>query len=78
MVLREEIVTTEEQHDLDGWASPRPRDEKLRAQKERLQRAAEDDRMAKLYRRHVLKEEPSAELVTIGGGGGEVLAKAHK
>jgi uncharacterized radical SAM superfamily Fe-S cluster-containing enzyme len=79
MVLREEIVTTEEQHDLDRLGIAKTaRDEKLRAQKERLQRAAEDDRMARLYRRHVLKEQPSGELVTIGGDGGEVLVKTHK
>jgi hypothetical protein len=68
MMLRDEIVTTEEQHDLDRLGIAKTaRDEKLRAQKERLQRAAEDERMAKLYRQHVLKEQPEAGLVKIAG-----------
>ena len=34
----------------------------------RLKQQAEDARMAKLYREHVLKEQPGAELVQIGLG----------
>jgi hypothetical protein len=57
LVLREEIVTTEEQHDLDALGiAKNSREEKLRARAERIKREEENARMAKLYRQHVLKE----------------------
>ncbi|MBI4876360.1 MAG: radical SAM protein [Acidobacteria bacterium] len=58
MVLREGIVTLEEQKDLDRLGIAKTaRDEKLRAR--------DDRRMATLYRQHVLKEQPATELVKI-------------
>ena len=60
LVLREEIVTTELQHDLDllGIAKT-AREEKMRARDEKLRQSAEDAQMAKLYRQHILKEPVS-------------------
>ncbi len=57
LVLRDEIVTKETQHDLDllGIAKT-AREEKRRARDEKLRQGAEDARMAKLYRQHILKE----------------------
>ena len=58
MVLRDEIVTLEEQKDLDVLGIAKTaRDEKLRAR---------DQQMARLYRKHVLKEQDEP-LVQIGG-----------
>jgi uncharacterized radical SAM superfamily Fe-S cluster-containing enzyme len=66
MVLREEIVTTEVQHDLDRLGiAKNAREEKIRARDERLRRQQENERMAKLYRQHVLKEQSGPELVQI-------------
>ena len=45
-------------------------EEKLQAQREKLRRDQDNDRMAKLYRKHVLKEdtgEPDAKIVQLGG-----------
>jgi uncharacterized radical SAM superfamily Fe-S cluster-containing enzyme len=67
MVLREEIITKEEQRDLDllGIAK-NAREEKIRARNERLRKQAEEDeRMARLYREVVLKQKRSEQLVTI-------------
>jgi hypothetical protein len=66
MVLREEIVTTEIQHDLDNLGiAKNSGEEKARARDAKLKQSAEDARMAKLYREHVLKEQPGSELVSI-------------
>jgi uncharacterized radical SAM superfamily Fe-S cluster-containing enzyme len=60
LVLRQELVTLEEQHDLDALGIAKTaRDEKTRAR---------DAQMAKLYRKHILKEPDQPELVQIGGG----------
>ena len=60
LVLKEEIVTREEQRDLDQRGiAKNAREEKLRAR---------DQRMAKLYREVVLKEQPAPELVQIEAG----------
>jgi len=68
LVLREEIVTLEEQHDLDRLGIAKTaREEKIRARDARLKEQQENERMMKLYRQHVLKEEPGPELVQIGG-----------
>jgi len=68
MVLRENIITTEEQHDLDRLGiAKNAREEKIRARDARLKDQQENERMAKLYRQHVLKEEPAPPLVQIGG-----------
>ncbi len=66
LVLRDEIVTKEEQHDLDKLGiAKNAREEKLRARDERLRQQQENARMAKLYRQHVLKEPPAPELVQL-------------
>jgi uncharacterized radical SAM superfamily Fe-S cluster-containing enzyme len=64
LVLREEIVTNEVQHDLDRLGiAKNAREEKIRARDARLKKA-EDEKMMKLYRQHVLKEQP-VDLVQI-------------
>jgi hypothetical protein len=66
LVLRDEIVTKEVQHDLDRMGIAKTaREEKLRARAEKQRQAEENARMAKLYRQHVLKEQPGAELVQL-------------
>jgi uncharacterized radical SAM superfamily Fe-S cluster-containing enzyme len=68
LVLRNEIVTTEEQHDLDRLGiAKNAREEKVRARDAKLKQQEENERMAKLYREHVLKEQPGPDLVQIGG-----------
>ncbi len=62
MVLREEIVTKEEQHDLDRLGIAK------NAREEKLRQRDENARMAKLYRKHVLKEPDPPELVKIQMG----------
>ncbi|HUI76899.1 MAG TPA: radical SAM protein [Bryobacteraceae bacterium] len=68
LVLRDEIVTKEVQHDLDRLGIAKTaREEKRRARDAKLQLSADDARMAKLYREHVLKEQAGPDLVQIGG-----------
>jgi uncharacterized radical SAM superfamily Fe-S cluster-containing enzyme len=70
LVLRNEIITTEEQHDLDALGiAKNAREEKLRARAEKIRQQEEDARMAQLYRQHILKEQPGAELVQIASKG---------
>lgn len=69
LLLREEIVTTEKQHDLDELGIAKTaREEKARARDAKLamEKAAENARMMALYKKHVLKE-PETDLVQIGG-----------
>ena len=66
LVLREELVTNEVQHDLDKLGIAKTaREEKKRARDAKQLVTAEDLRMAKLYREQVLKEAPGPELVQI-------------
>jgi hypothetical protein len=66
MLVRADIVTTEEQHDLDAMGiAKNAREEKIRARDAKLKQSAEDARMAKLYRQHILKEQAGPELVSI-------------
>ena len=66
LVLKDEIVTKEEQHDLDQLGiAKNAREEKLQARAERLKQDGEYFRMAKLYREVVLKEQPGPKLVQI-------------
>lgn len=59
LVLKDELVTVEEQHDLDALGiAKNAREEKLRAREENA-------RMARLYLKHVLKEPDPPELVRI-------------
>jgi hypothetical protein len=74
MVLREDILTTEIQHDLDNLGIAKTaREEKIRARDAKIKQDAENARMAKLYREHVLQEKPVAGLVSI-----ETIAPAPK
>jgi uncharacterized radical SAM superfamily Fe-S cluster-containing enzyme len=67
MVLREGIVTTEVQHDLDKLGiAKNSGEEKLRARAAKIKQDEENARMAKLYRQHVLKEQPTPDLVSLG------------
>jgi len=69
LVLRQEIVTNEVQHDLDKLGIAKTaREEKLRARDERLRKMQEEEnaRMMKLYKKHVLKEPEGEGLVQIG------------
>jgi hypothetical protein len=61
MVLREDIVTNEIQHDLDNLGIAKT------AREEKARQRDENARMAKLYRKHVLKEPDAPELVSIQG-----------
>jgi uncharacterized radical SAM superfamily Fe-S cluster-containing enzyme len=66
LVLKDEIVTSEAQHDLEQLGiAKNSREEKLRSRAERLKRDEENARMAKLYREFVLKEKAVPELVQI-------------
>ncbi len=66
-MLREGIVTTEIQHDLDKLGiAKNAGEEKIRARDAKLKQSQEDARMAKLYREHVLKEPAGPELVQLG------------
>jgi uncharacterized radical SAM superfamily Fe-S cluster-containing enzyme len=65
LVLREDDVHHAKQRDLDDLGIAKTaREEKKRARDEKLKQQ-EDERMAKLYRQHVLKEQPNAELVQL-------------
>jgi len=67
LALRPEIITLEEQHDLDALGvAKNSREEKLR-ERERRRQAEENARMARLYRKHVLKEPDPEPLVQIAG-----------
>ena len=71
LVLIEEHVQAKKQDDLDKLGIAKTaRDEKIRARDEKLRQQKENERMAKLYRQHVLKEAPAngPELVKIGLG----------
>jgi uncharacterized radical SAM superfamily Fe-S cluster-containing enzyme len=62
MLLREELITTEIQHDLDELGiAKNSREEKLRAQRDKIKQDQENARMAKLYRQVILKEEPTPD-----------------
>src|SRR5262249_11958597 len=65
LVLRAEDVTRPRQHDLDDKGIAKTaREEKKRARDAKLKHA-EDERMMKLYREHVLGEKPQADLVPL-------------
>jgi len=60
-------LTNEEQHDLDRLGiAKNSREEKIRARAAKIKAQEENDRMMKLYRQHVLKEQPTPELVPPG------------
>ncbi|HUA17157.1 MAG TPA: radical SAM protein [Bryobacteraceae bacterium] len=65
LILRADDVNHAKQHDLDDLGIAKTaREEKKRARDEKLKQE-ENERMAKLYRQHVLKEQPGAELVQL-------------
>jgi uncharacterized radical SAM superfamily Fe-S cluster-containing enzyme len=54
-----EHVSADIQHDLDSQGIAKTaREEKIRQRDENMKKKAEDERMAKLYREHILKEAP--------------------
>src|SRR5258706_5547147 len=68
LVLDQSLVTLEIQHDLDELGiAKNSREEKLKKQRDRIKVQKENERMAKLYRQHVLKEpaSPEAQLVKL-------------
>jgi tetraether lipid synthase len=68
LMLDSSILTLDVQHDLDELGiAKNAREEKLRAQRERLREQQENERMAKLYRQHILKEPstPDTQIVQI-------------
>ncbi|MCS7024791.1 MAG: radical SAM protein [Bryobacteraceae bacterium] len=76
MVLRDEIVTKEAQKDLDRLGiAKNAREEKIRARDAKLQ-AEENARMARLYRKHVLKEPDNVEFVPLSSIAPAAPAKA--
>jgi hypothetical protein len=84
LVLKDEIVTSEAQHDLEQLGvAKNAREEKLRARAERIKQDGikqdeENLRMAKLYREFVLKERPLPTLVQIEFGGATPPAEAER
>ena len=61
-------LDSSDQHDLDDLGiAKNSREEKLRKQRDRIKEQQENERMAKLYRQHVLKEPatPDAQIVQI-------------
>ena len=68
LVVRDDLVAREEQHDLDALGVPKnAREEKLLAQAERRKEQEENARMERLYREHILKEPPRPVLVQLSG-----------
>ena len=67
LVLRADVVAKGEQTDLDKLGiAKNAREEKIRARDAKMKDKAEQERMMKLYREHVLKEQPGPALVQIG------------
>jgi len=57
MLLREELITQDVQHDLDRLGiAKNAREEQIRARAEKIRLQKENERMAQLYRQHILKE----------------------
>jgi 7,8-dihydro-6-hydroxymethylpterin dimethyltransferase len=72
LVLDAEAVALGKQKDLDdAGIAKTAREEKLRAKAEAKKKAEENERMASLYRQHVLKEQPAEPVVQIQGLGGK-------
>jgi hypothetical protein len=76
LVLNEEAVRAGAQHDLDDLGiAKNAREEKLKARahtgaktpEEAAKEAAHNAEMAKLYRQHVLKEQPTLQIQGLGG-----------
>ena len=68
LVLVEEHVNADRQHDLDDKGIAKTaREEKTRARDEALKKKAEDARMERLYREHILGEKPQSGFVPLDG-----------
>ncbi len=68
LVLVEEHVKADRQHDLDAKGIAKTaREEKTRARDEALKKKIEDEKMARLYREHVLGEKKSEGFVPLDG-----------
>ena len=68
LVLKDDLVTQQEQSDLDALGVPKnAREEKLRARTEMRNKQEENASMSSLYREHVLKEQPGSQLVQLEG-----------
>jgi len=66
LVLRDEDVNRERQHDLEEKGIAKTaREEKLRARDAKLKESAKDAEMMKLYRQHVLGEKPVEGIVPL-------------
>jgi uncharacterized radical SAM superfamily Fe-S cluster-containing enzyme len=83
--LNDEHVHADRNHTLDDLGIARTaREEKLRARDEKLKKSAEDARMEKLYRQHILKEpQPEGGFVPLGSispanGNGQANAEEKK
>ena len=72
LVLDSKAVAAGKQTDLDeAGVVKTAREEKVRRRDDALKVRAEHERMAQLYRQHVLKEEPPPSAVEIQGLGSE-------
>ena len=67
-MLNQEAVNAERQHDLDEKGIAKTaREEKTRARDEALKQKIENDKMARLYREHVLGEKKIEGFVPLDG-----------
>ena len=80
LVLDPEAVAKGKQTDLDQLGvAKNAREEKLRAKKQQAgAHAPEDEKMAELYRQHVLKEQPTIQIGGLGGKKKPVQDVVHK
>jgi uncharacterized radical SAM superfamily Fe-S cluster-containing enzyme len=80
LVLDPEAVAKGKQTDLDQLGvAKNAREEKLRARKQQPGSVApEDEKMAQLYRQHVLKEQPTIQIGGLGGKKKPVQEVIHK
>jgi tetraether lipid synthase len=80
LVLDPEAVAKGKQTDLDQLGvAKNAREEKLRAKKQQPGvHAPEDEKMAQLYRQHVLKEQPTIKIAGLGGKKKPVQDVVHK
>ena len=79
MVLRDGIITTEVQHDLDKLGiAKNSGEEKLRARAAKIKQDEENARMAKLYRQHVLERTAHARSGAAGGDPTRAEARASR
>ncbi len=80
LVLDPEAVAKGKQTDLDELGvAKNAREEKLRAKKQQAgTHTPEDEKMAQLYRQHVLKEQPTIQIGGLGGKKKTVQEVLHK